>query len=93
MEFTFCMIVALLMIYGMAMVFRWTGMDLAGRRIVYENSLFADVDPSYGICIRFDLLTGDCLEWSSEGKEEGPLKQLESSFYTPAKMNAVWSEE
>ena len=42
MEFTFCMIVVLLMIYGTAMIFRWTGMDLAERRIAHENSLYSD---------------------------------------------------
>ncbi len=107
MEFTFCMIVALLMIYGMAMIFRWVGMDFAGRRVGYENSLFSNVVEEYGICLEWDDEPSGCLEASGDvclwtpccpcldlsTPEDGPLKQLEGSFYTPARMNAVWGGE
>jgi hypothetical protein len=38
-EFTFCMIVLFFMIYGVIMVFRWTGVDLAERRRAHMRVL------------------------------------------------------
>jgi len=42
-EFTFCMIVLLLMMYGMMMVFRWVGLDLAERRQSHERVLTQEI--------------------------------------------------
>jgi hypothetical protein len=44
-EFTFAVIGTMFLIYGMVMVFRWTGMDLANRRFVQDNSI-ASLDNS-----------------------------------------------
>lgn len=38
-EFLFCMVVVLLMIYGIIYVFRWTGVDLAQRRIAHDTRI------------------------------------------------------
>jgi len=38
-EFTFCMIVVLLMIYGVTKAFLWAGLDLAERNIAHESML------------------------------------------------------
>jgi hypothetical protein len=38
-EFTFAMIAIMFLIYGMVMVFRWAGMDLANRRVAQDSSL------------------------------------------------------
>ena len=38
-EFTFAMIILMLLIYGLIMVFRWVGLDLAERRIQHEMVL------------------------------------------------------
>ncbi len=38
-EFTFAMMVTLLLIYALFMVFRWAGMDLAERRFAHEHLL------------------------------------------------------
>jgi hypothetical protein len=38
-EFTFAMIVVMFLIYGMVMIFRWTGMDLANRRYTEDTTL------------------------------------------------------
>ena len=48
-EFTFCMVVLMLMIYGVFMVFAWTGKDLAERRRAHEDVLFSarQVDPYF----------------------------------------------
>lgn len=78
MEFAFCMIVVLLMMYGTMMVFRWAGLDLAERRMAHDRMLTIDVNEDYG--------------GSGGGPppETGPLKQLDSYFYKPIGMNAVW---
>jgi hypothetical protein len=44
-EFTFAMVVVVFLIYGMVMVFRWAGMDLANRRISQDNSLTYGSNP------------------------------------------------
>jgi hypothetical protein len=44
-EFTFAVISIMFLIYGMVMVFRWTGMDLANRRFLQDNSI-ANLDSS-----------------------------------------------
>jgi len=38
-EFTFCMIVILIMIYGITKAFHWTGHDIAQRRISHDAVL------------------------------------------------------
>jgi hypothetical protein len=38
-EFTFAMIAIMFLAYGMVMVFRWAGMDLAQRRYAQDTSL------------------------------------------------------
>ena len=38
-EFTFAMVVSMFLIFGMVMLFRWAGMDLANRRLAQDRSL------------------------------------------------------
>jgi hypothetical protein len=40
-EFTFAVVAIIFLIYGMVMVFRWAGMDLAQRRYEQDTSLTA----------------------------------------------------
>lgn len=98
-EFTFCMVIALLMIYGTMMLFRWGGIDLAERRIAYDETLTQNIIEDYGSCLKYEeqtRTTGEgepapvfvCVEESSA--KDGPLKQLRLYFYDPVKMNAVW---
>ena len=44
-EFTFAMIITLILVYAMFMVFRWAGLDLAERRVAHEELLTRDVKP------------------------------------------------
>ena len=57
-EFTFAMIAIMFLIYGMVMVFRWAGMDLAQRRWAQDTSLTnmssTDSDPSVEFNADFD---------------------------------------
>lgn len=47
-EFTFCLIIILLMIYGLMRIFEWTGKNQALRRIAHDNLITAPVEHSYG---------------------------------------------
>ena len=73
-EFAFCMIVVFLMIYGIVMILRWTGMDLAERRRAHDVRLTVPI----------------IQEYTSPGASDGPLYQVDPYFYSPMKMNAVW---
>ena len=46
-EFCFSMIIVFLLIYGTMMTLRWTGMDLAQRRIAHDNVLLTPIIESY----------------------------------------------
>ncbi len=76
-EFTFSLIVVLLMIYGMMKVFEWTGKDQAMRRMAHDELLFSDIKRKY----------------DRENPGEGPLKQIDPYFYTPQSMNAIWDKK
>lgn len=93
MEFTFCMIVLFLMIYGLLQIFQWTGLDLADRRKAHDALLTSDIDQSYGECTAWDLsvpFNPVCVAWEPVG--DGPLKQIDPYFFGGRSMNAVWSE-
>jgi len=55
-EFTFAMIAVMFLIYGMVMVFRWAGMDLAQRRFAQDNTLttMTGTDPGSELNPDFD---------------------------------------
>ena len=75
-EFTFGMILVLLMAYALMQIFRWSGVSLAERRIAHENALIAPIvedfpDGTIGV---------------------GPESQIDPYFYKPKKVKAVWGE-
>ena len=80
-EFSFCMIVLLLMLYSTMMIFHWTGIDIVGRRISYDNSLFQSVSQDYSV------VAGPGYSWIPKG---GTIQQLNPNFYTPTLMNAIF---
>ena len=46
-EFTFCMIILFLMMYGLVMVFRWAGLDLSQREAAHEALLAGPISEDY----------------------------------------------
>jgi hypothetical protein len=46
-EFTFCMIILFLMMYGLVMVFRWAGLDLSQREAAHEALLAGPIFEDY----------------------------------------------
>ena len=77
-EFTFCMIVILIMIYGVIKVFHWTGRDIVARQRAYETTLFAPVSPRNQID-----------PYGSPPSVGGRIDP-DPYFYIPVKMNAIW---
>ncbi len=73
-EFSFCMIIILLMMFSLIRIFRWTGMDLAERRKAHERELGKIVG----------------LVEDYEFPRTGPLKQIDPYFFKPGKLDAVW---
>ena len=65
-EFAFCMIVLLLMIYGTMRVFRWAGQDLNTRSYKHYKVLRKDVTQDYG--------AGQCAYWCHEENGERQKK-------------------
>ena len=87
-EFTFCMIILFLMMYGIVMVFRWVGVDLGQRQQAHEAVLISPIDDAYGQCtLPFGLCPGGL---GVVPVERGPLTQIDPFFYQPGPMNAVW---
>ena len=91
-EFTFCMIILFLMMYGIVMVFRWVGLDLGQRQQAHETLLTTDIVEDYGECAISIPFMGGCVVWSlnSAVVAAGPLSQIDPFFYQPGPMNAVW---
>ena len=48
-ELTFAMVAIVFLIYGMVMVFRWAGMDLANRRVSQDLSMTSSQDPQVAL--------------------------------------------
>jgi hypothetical protein len=78
MEFTFSMIIALLMLFSTMMIFRWAGYDLAWRRVDHDQKLTNAVVENFGGCLP------PCTP------REGPIEQIDPYFHRPLRMNATW---
>ncbi|MBN1870032.1 MAG: hypothetical protein JW847_05600 [Candidatus Omnitrophica bacterium] len=48
-EFTFCMVIILLMLYGITKVLTWTGREYVGRSRAHDNVLYQNIDRDYQI--------------------------------------------
>ena len=73
-EFTFCMIIVMLMMYGLVKIFRWTGVDMVERRMSHDVTLKVGITKDY---LNTDI-------------GSGPMRQIDDYFYKPTKMDAVW---
>ena len=75
-EFTFSMILVLLLMYGVVSVLTWTGLTLAERRVAHENSLTSRTDVE---------------NWKNIYTDPSPLLQLNPEFYATNKMRLVYN--
>ena len=75
-EFTFSMILVLLLMYGVIRVLTWSALTLAERRAVHEHSLTNRTDVE---------------NWKDIYKDPSPLWQLEPEFYATNKMGLVYT--
>ena len=84
-EFTFCMIIVLLMIYGLVKIVFWSGRDLVERRKAHEKMLTGNCFFKVNICTRMFRPPGGCMRCVGSAEQ-----QIDPYFYTPIKMNAIW---
>ena len=75
-EFTFSMILVLLIMYGVIRVMGWLSLTLAERRVASENSLTKRTDVE---------------NWRNIYRDPSPLLQLEPEFYAANKLKLVFN--
>jgi hypothetical protein len=76
-EFSFALIVVVLMMYGMMRAFRWVGLDLAARRQAHDDTLVQNV----------------LEDWAPLQKDaKGPPVQLKDHYHKPASMGLVFNQ-
>ena len=75
-EFTFSMILVLLLMYGVVRVLTWASLTLAERRVAHDHSL---------------TLRTDVENWKNIERDPSPLLQLEPEFYTANKLGLVFN--
>ena len=85
-EFTFSMIIALIMLFGLMMIFRWAGYDLGWRRVDHDLKLTNAIKEDFGAtCV--NGVGPFCFGWTIK---EGPIEQIDPYFHRPARMNSAW---
>ena len=75
-EFLFCMVVLLLIIYGCIMAIRWGGMSMVQVGIDHDHSLTGSVDE----------------EWTHTTQSATPYHQLDPAFYSELPMGLVFNK-
>ena len=94
-EFTFCMIVIMIMIFGITKVFFWTGNDLATRRISHDDRLLLISHRDHDAAL-FDrlyvliALNVPPIPGIPRFSEALSLMQIDPLYHIPVKMNAIW---
>jgi len=86
-EFTFTMVIVLIMTFSLIMTFRWVGYEFGWRRVDHDQRLMMDVEEDYIVntCLRWQ--GADCVEWLAN---QGPIEQIDPYFHRPAQINAAW---
>ncbi len=75
-EFTFSMVLVLLLMYGVVRVMGWLSLTLAERRVAHDHSLTARTDVE---------------NWKNIYTDPSPLLQLQPEFYTTNKLRLVFN--
>ena len=95
-EFTFRMIVALVMLFSVMMIFRWSGFDLGWRRVDHDIKMLNVVTEDFrvGPCLQASIAPpipgvtlSPCARYQSI---DGPIEQVDPYFHKPVRMNAAW---
>lgn len=76
-EFTFCMIIIVLLMYALVKAFRWAGMDLAERRAANDQIFVTNINENWE---------------QAKINTEGPGRQLVSDFYRTKRMGLVFNK-
>ena len=85
-EFTFTMVITLIMTFSLIMIFRWVGYEFGWRRVDHDQKLMMRVKEDYSApCTQ--SIGPVCVQWRAA---EGPIEQIDPYFHRPAQMNAAW---
>ena len=76
-EFTFCLIIVTILMYGLVKAFRWAGMDLAERRLASETDLTFVINEDWD---------------STQTNTMGPSRQFVLNYYKTKKMGLVFNK-
>ena len=91
-EFSASMIIAMIMLFSVMMVFRWSGFDIGWRRVDHDLKMMNVVseDFSVGDCVpgyRTAASPSGCAKYQAI---DGPIEQIDTYFHKPLKMRAAW---
>ena len=93
MEFIFSMFLLLIMIFSLARVFLWAGIDVGNRQRAHEASLTQSIDVDYHLsCANWVYYPGGdfCICVELGPPTNGPMLQIDPFFYYPSKLKAYW---
>ena len=76
-EFTFCMIIIVMLMYALVKAFRWAGMDLAERRAANDQIFTININEDWGRGLV---------------NTQGPGKQLVPDFYRTKPLGLVFNK-
>ena len=76
-EFTFCMVIVILLMYAVVKAFRWAGVDLAERRAASEGTFITNINEKWA---------------NTLVNTQGPGKQLVSNFYRTKRLGMVFNK-
>ena len=76
-EFTFCLLIVAILMYGLMKAFRWAGMDLSERRLAAETDLTFIIDEDW---------PGPSVNVS------GPMRQFVLNYYKTKKIGMVFNK-
>lgn len=93
-EFTFSMIIIMLMIYAVVKIFQWAGTDMAGRLIGHEKGFtqLSTIEYQGGVTevLNGGGTCGEYYRYCTLPPFKESIKQIDPYFYQPLKLNAVW---
>ena len=76
-EFTFCMVIVVLFMWGFIQAVGWVGVTFAERRAIGDQSLIS---------------TTAVEQWRDINTDPSPLTQLQPNFYRAKKMELVFNQ-
>ena len=88
-EFTFCLVVVVLLMYGATKALRWVALDLSERRSAHDTLLSTPICGSIRCDESWKYI--NFTNWD-DGSNNSPLNQLDEGFYKSKRMGLVFNQ-